>query len=133
MVLKKSRSTKDVLFIDASKCFTKGKNQNLMTDDHIQKIVDAYIKRENVDKFTHIVDFAEIEENDFNLNIPRYVDTFEEEEPIDIVELSKELKNIDAEIKKAERELLAMIGQLAVTEESKDIIEAAMEVFRHEH
>ena len=51
MVLKKSRSTKDVLFIDASKCFTKGKNQNLMTDDHIQKIVDAYIKRENVDKF----------------------------------------------------------------------------------
>lgn len=104
-----------------------------MTDDHIQKIVDAYIKRENVDKFTHIVDFAEIEENDFNLNIPRYVDTFEEEEPIDIVELSKELKNIDAEIKKAERELLAMIGQLAVTEESKDIIEAAMEVFRHEH
>ena len=133
MVLKKSRSTKDVLFIDASKCFTKGKNQNLMTDDHIQKIVDAYIKRENVGKFTHIADFAEIEENDFNLNIPRYVDTFEEEEPIDIVELSKEMKNIDAEIKKAERELLAMIGQLAVTEESKDIIEAAMEVFRHEH
>ena len=105
----------------------------MIPDDHIQKIVDAYIKRENVDKFTHIVDFAEIEENDFNLNIPRYVDTFEEEEPIDIVELSKELKNIDAEIKKAERELLAMIGQLAVTEESKDIIEAAMEVFRHEH
>ena len=85
------------------------------------------------DRFTHIADFAEIEENDFNLNIPRYVDTFEEEEPIDIVELSKEMKNIDAEIKKAERELLAMIGQLAVTEESKDIIEAAMEVFRHEH
>ena len=105
----------------------------MIPDDHIRKIVDAYIKRENVDKFTHIVDFAEIEENDFNLNIPRYVDTFEEEEPIDIVELSKELKNIDAEIKKAERELLAMIGQLAVTEESKDIIEAAMEVFRHEH
>ena len=85
------------------------------------------------DRFTHIADFAEIEENDFNLNIPRYVDTFEEEEPIDIVELSKEMKNIDAEIKKTERELLAMIGQLAVTEESKDIIEAAMEVFRHEH
>ena len=67
---------------------------NIMNGD-IQKIVDAYIKRENVDKFTHIADFAEIEENDFNLNIPRYVDTFEEEEPIDIVELSKEMKNIE--------------------------------------
>ena len=99
-----------------------------------RKIVDAYYKKRKLwTSLSHIADFAEIEENDFNLNIPRYVDTFEEEEPIDIVELSKEMKNIDAEIKKAERELLAMIGQLAVTEESKDIIEAAMEVFRHEH
>lgn len=131
LVLKKSRSTRDVLFIDASQLFDKGKNQNTMTNEHIDTILDTYINRESVDKFAHLASFSEIEENDFNLNIPRYVDTFEEEEPIDIVTLSKEIKDIDDEIRSTELALLDMISQLQVTDESKDIIEAAKEIFNH--
>jgi type I restriction enzyme M protein len=130
VVLKKNRSNKDVLFIDASKEFEKGRNQNLLKPEHIDKIVDTFVKRENVEKFAHVASFDEIKENDYNLNIPRYVDTFEEEEPIDIAALGKELVNLNDEIKQAEQELLNMLDDLEVTEESRDIIEAAREVFR---
>ncbi|WP_367565365.1 type I restriction-modification system subunit M [Lacrimispora sp.] len=130
IILKKSRVKKDVLFIDASKCFDKGKNQNTMTEEHIQKILDAYIERKDIDKFAHVAVFEEIVGNDYNLNIPRYVDSFEEEEQVDIVALCKEMKEIDKEIEKAESELLSMLGELAVTDENRDVIEAMMEVFR---
>lgn len=130
IILKKNRSTKDVLFIDASKEFEKGRNQNLLKPKHIDKIVDTYIKREDVEKYAHVASFDEIVENDYNLNIPRYVDTFEEEEPIDIAELGRELVNLNAEIKQAEEEFLNMLDELEVTEESREIIEATKEVFR---
>ena len=86
LVLKTKRNgnSGNVLFIDASKEFKPGKNQNTLEDEHIQKIVDAYVKREDVDKFAHVADMAEIEANGWNLNIPRYVDTFEEEKPVDL-------------------------------------------------
>ncbi|MBM6613568.1 type I restriction-modification system subunit M [Desemzia sp. RIT804] len=132
IILKKKRSTKDVLFIDASKGFDKGKNQNNMTDEHIDAILEAYIKRENKDKFSYVASFDEIVENDFNLNIPRYVDTFEEEEPINMVDLGKEIVELNKEIRKSENEFLAMLDELAVTEESKDIIEATKAVFLNE-
>lgn len=130
IILKKNRSTKDVLFIDASKEFEKGRNQNFLKPEHIDRIIDTYIKREDVEKYAHVASFDEIVENDYNLNIPRYVDTFEEEEPIDMVELGKELVDLNKEIKKSEQEFLSMLDELQVNEDTKDLIEATKEVFR---
>lgn len=130
IILKKNRDTKDVLFIDASNEFDKIKTQNTMNEEHIQKILDTYLKRESVEKYSHVAEYEEIVENDFNLNIPRYVDTFEEEEPIDLVELSKEIIQVNADIKQAEQEFLAMLGELAVTPETQALIDATKEVFK---
>lgn len=130
IILKKNRSTRDVLFIDASKDFIKGKNQNKLSQENIDRIVETYKKREDVEKFAHVVSFEEIKENDFNLNIPRYVDTFEEQEEIDIVELGKELVALNQQIKAAENDFLAMLDELAVTDETREIIEATKAVFR---
>ncbi len=94
IILKKNRTNKDVFFIDASKEFDKGKNQNTMTDNHIKKILDAYKSRDNSDKFSYLASFDEIIENDYNLNIPRYVDTFEEVPVKPLPELAKQLSDI---------------------------------------
>ncbi|MBR4320008.1 MAG: type I restriction-modification system subunit M, partial [Oscillospiraceae bacterium] len=98
LVLKSKRNgnSDNILFIDASKEFNSGKNQNEMTDAHIQKIVDAYIARQNVDKFAHVATIDEIKANGYNLNIPRYVDTFEEETEIDLAKVRTELTEIQA-------------------------------------
>jgi len=130
IILKKNRTTRDVLFIDASKDFIKGKNQNKLSQENIDRIVETYKKREDVEKFAHVASFEEIKENDFNLNIPRYVDTFEEQEEVNIVELGKELVALNKQIKDAERDFLAMLDELAVTDETREIIEATKEVFR---
>lgn len=89
---------RDVLFIDASRDYESAKNQNLLTEVHIQKIVATQQARKDVDKYAHIADFDEIKENDFNLNIPRYVDTFEEEEDIDIDAVQKEIDQLEEEL-----------------------------------
>ncbi|WP_312694743.1 N-6 DNA methylase [Leuconostoc pseudomesenteroides] len=115
LVFKKNRSTKDIFFIDASNDFDKGKNQNTLTDAHVDKIIETYAKRENVDKYAHVATFDEIVENDFNLNIPRYVDTFKEEEPIDLAQVEAELKAVDIEIAKAQAEFDAMVAELVET------------------
>ena len=128
--MKKNRTTRDVLFIDASKDFIKGKNQNKLSQENIDRIVEIYKKREDVEKFAHVASFEEIQENDFNLNIPRYVDTFEEQEEVDIVELGKELVALNQQIKTAENDFLAMLDELAVTDETREIIEATKAVFR---
>nr|WP_320165401.1 N-6 DNA methylase [uncultured Trichococcus sp.] len=130
IILKKNRTTRDVLFIDASKDFLKGKNQNKLSLVNIDKVVETYNNRENVEKYAHVASFDEIKENDFNLNIPRYVDTFEEQEEIDMVELGKELVALNQQIKLAENEFLSMLDELAVTDETRDIIEATKAVFR---
>ena len=129
IILKKNRDNRDVLFIDASNDFEKQKNQNMLQDNDIEKIINTYKSRENVEKYAYLASFEEIESNDFNLNIPRYVDTFEEEEPIDIVALSKEVVELDQELSKTEKEFLAMLNQLAVTDDSRDIIEATKRIF----
>jgi type I restriction enzyme M protein len=89
---------KDVLFIDASQQFVSGKNQNSLSEEHIQKIIDTYHSREDVEKYAHVATFEEIQENDFNLNIPRYVDTFEEEEEIDIDAVQVEIDDLEKEL-----------------------------------
>lgn len=108
LVLKSKRNgnSDNILFIDASKEFKPGKNQNTLEDEHIEKIVKAYTDRVDIPKFAHVATMAEIEENGWNLNIPRYVDTFEEEEPVDLVAVKEEIKEIgvkkQAAIDKAE-------------------------------
>lgn len=130
LVLKKQRERKDILFIDASKNFEKGKNQNTLRDEDIDKIIETYKERKDIDKFSHVADLDEVKENDFNLNIPRYVDTFEEEPPVDIKKVSQELQDINKKIKETESEFLSMVDELQVTDESKDIIEAIKEAFK---
>lgn len=129
IILKKNRQNRDVLFIDASNDFEKQKNQNMLRESDIEKIIETYKAREDVEKYAHLASLEEIESNDFNLNIPRYVDTFEEEEPIDIVELSREIVEINQEISKTEQAFLAMLDQLAVTDDSREIIEATKRIF----
>jgi type I restriction enzyme M protein len=92
------QNRKDVLFVDASREFLPGKNQNALSDDHIQKIMAAVQARKDVDKYAHVAAFEEIKENDFNLNIPRYVDTFEEEEEIDIDAVQQEIDALEKEL-----------------------------------
>ena len=130
IILKKNRTSRDVLFIDASKDFIKGKNQNKLSQENIDRIVETYKKREDVEKFAHVASFEEIRDNDFNLNIPRYVDTFEEQEEIDIVELGKELVALNQQIKAAENDFLTMLDELAITDETREIIEATKAVFQ---
>ena len=103
LVLKSNRNgnSGNILFIDASKEFKPGKNQNILEQEHIDKIVDAYEKRAEIDKFAHKADMSEIIENDYNLNIPRYVDTFEEEEPVDLDAVRDRIKKLDSETKAA--------------------------------
>ncbi|MCQ2964351.1 MAG: type I restriction-modification system subunit M [archaeon] len=113
LIFKKRRTTEDVLFIDASKCYERlNRRQNTLTDEHIQKIVETYANREEIEKFSYKASINEIKENEFNLNIPRYVDTFEEEDTIDLKviydkheELSKELIEVDKNIEKCCKEL----------------------------
>lgn len=114
MVFRKDRTRKDVLFIDASgeEHYEKGKNQNKLREQDIEKIVETYEKRETIDKYSYVATIDEIRENDYNLNIPRYVDTFEEEEPVDmeavkenIANTKKELKEVEAQMEKYLKEL----------------------------
>lgn len=106
LVFKKCREqSKDILFIDASSDFEKGKNQNILRECDIDKILNTYKKRETIEKYSYVATLDEIAENDYNLNIPRYVDTFEEEEPIDIVEVKNKISSIDKELEALYKEL----------------------------
>ncbi len=116
LVLKKNRgeNADNILFIDASKEYEAGKNQNILRDEDIDKIMEAYIKREDVDKFAHVASMDEIEENGFNLNIPRYVDTFEPEPEIDLNEVAGEIRKLQAEIKDIDKELKLFFDELGL-------------------
>lgn len=115
MVLEKNRATDDVLFIDASKGFEKQKNSNKLRQEDIDKIVDTYLARKDSDKYSHVATMDEIRENDYNLNIPRYVDTFEEEEPIDTAKLLESMKTLSNEETQLKAELKEMMADLVVT------------------
>lgn len=96
LVFKKCRETPDdILFIDASKGFEKVKNQNILRNEHIDKIVETYRSRAIIEKYSYLATLTEVAENDYNLNIPRYVDTFEEEEEIDIQAVMREIKELE--------------------------------------
>ncbi len=132
IILKKNRTTRDVLFIDASNEFIKGKNQNKLSKENITKIVETYKKRENVEKYAHVASFDEIKDNDFNLNITRYVDTFEEEEPIDMASIGSTIKDIRKEKAELESNLYNTIYSLQFDKENSEWIKGALEVFKRE-
>ena len=103
---------KDVLFVDASKDYQPGKNQNALLDQHIEKILQTCKERTDVDKYAHLAGIDEIAENDFNLNIPRYVDTFEEEEEIDIDEVQREIDRLEEELSKVRVEMAEKMKEI---------------------
>ena len=107
MVLKKKRNgnADNVLFIDASKYFTPEKTMNIITDEDIDRIVDAYIARKDVDRFAHVADIDEIRKNDYNCNIPRYVDSFEREPDVDINAQTRAIKEFSAQSAEIEKQL----------------------------
>ena len=118
VVLKKHRDGRDVLFIDASKKFDKGKKQNAMTDEHIDSVLELYTKRETVEKESYLASFEDIEKNDFNLNIPRYVVNFEQEEEIDLDELLADMTRTEVELNKVQEEFGSLLKELRTTDSS---------------
>ena len=114
LIFKKGRETNDVLFIDASREFAKEKNQNRLDDAHIEKILQTYRERQEVEKYAHVATLEEIRENDYNLNIPRYVDTFEEEEPVDIEATKRTIAEIERELAEVKAQMAAYLEELGL-------------------
>lgn len=109
-----NEARRDVLFIDASKEFTPGKTQNVMEEGHLAKVLETYASRAETPKYAHRASPEEIAENDFNLNIPRYVDTFEAEEEIDVAALQKQINSIEAELVEVRAKMAGYLKELGV-------------------
>ncbi|MGU5768024.1 type I restriction-modification system subunit M [Aeromonas allosaccharophila] len=112
LIFKKQKVDDNVLFIDASREFKAGKNQNLLSADNIAKIVATYRNGGNVDKYAYLASLKEIKENDYNLNIPRYVDTFEEEEEIDLLAVRAEREKMKTQLAELESEMATYLEEL---------------------
>ncbi|TWU54852.1 N-6 DNA Methylase [Rubripirellula tenax] len=114
-MLKKCKRTDDVLFINAEKHFKKGKRQNFLSDTHIDKIIDTYQHRRIEDRFSARIEMSKIaDEEDYNLNISRYVSTAEPEVQIDLAETHRKLVAIEAEIEKAKSEHNSYLKELGL-------------------
>ena len=116
MVLKKKRNgnSDNILFIDASKYFTQGKDMNFITDEDIERIYNAYVARENIDKFAYVANMDVIKGNDYNCNIPRYVKTFEAEAQVDIKKATEEIRKLNEEGMRIEAQLDEMFKELGL-------------------
>ena len=114
LVFHKGRKNKDILFIDASREYEDGKNQNILRQQDIDKIYETMVKRETVDKYAYVASLDEIKENDYNLNIPRYVDTFEEEEEIDIKAVQEEIATLEQELGRVRKEMDVYLQELGI-------------------
>lgn len=115
LVMKKQREqTGNIFFIDASQHFEKVKNQNVLRDEHIDKIVQTFRERKTEDKYSYVAELDEVRENDFNLNIPRYVDTFEEEEPVDLKAVTDESKALEKDMQGTDRMIVDYCKQLGI-------------------
>lgn len=112
LIFNKAKTTDDVLFIDASKEYEEGKKQNKLREGDIDKIAQTYFNWESVDKYSHVANLDEIKENDYNLNIPRYVDTFEEEEPVDIATIQANIESIEKELVEVRKEMDGYLKEL---------------------
>ncbi|MDN5061720.1 type I restriction-modification system subunit M [Aliarcobacter butzleri] len=114
LVFKKNRVNNDILFIDASREFDKAKNQNNLTDENIVKIIETYRNRSEIEKYSHVATLEEIQENDYNLNIPRYVDTFEEENPVDIEATKANISKIESELVTIKTQMSTYLKELGL-------------------
>jgi len=115
LVFKKCKEDPDhILFIDASKHFEKVKTQNVLREEDVNRIVEGFVERKTVDKFSYLATIEEVKENDWNLNIPRYVDTFEEEEPIDLNLVAKGLKDLDQDLVGIDKEIEGFCKELKI-------------------
>ena len=115
LVFKKCRKNpQDILFIDASQHFDKVKTTNVMRPEHIQKIVDTYKARTNEVKYSHVATLESIKANDYNLNIPRYVDTFEAEDAIDLAAISAQLIALDKSSHETDETIAAFCLELGI-------------------
>tara|TARA_R100000306_G_C4377491_1_gene142596 strand:- start:234 stop:1763 length:1530 start_codon:yes stop_codon:yes gene_type:complete len=112
LIFNKAKTREEIIFIDASKEFEDGKRQNKLRSQDIEKIVGAYHNFEAIEKYSSVVPPSEVEENDFNLNIPRYVDTFEEEEPVDIPTVQKNIEQLEAELLEVRTEMKKHLKEL---------------------
>lgn len=127
LILNKHKSNNDILFIDSSKNCIKQSKQNDMNDEQINKIIETYEQRKEIEKYSHIASYDEIVKNDYNLNIPRYVDNFEEEPVPDLKQVVEDIIKIDNEIKETNIELKQMLEQLeGTTPEEKQYYEKAI-------
>lgn len=115
IVIKKNRKAEDdILFIDGSNDFEKSKNQNYLRDEDVEKIVNTYRERKEIEKYSKKVSMKEIEENDYNLNIPRYVDTFEEEEEINLDEIVSKIEKLAGEEKEIDKTIKGFCDELGI-------------------
>ena len=115
LVLKKNRNhTGDILFIDASNDFDKQKNQNKLLPEHLDKIIDAFTQRQNIDKYAKVATLQEVKDNDYNLNIPRYVDTFEAEDEIDLNSIAQQLKDLEKQSQKTDEVIADFCKELGI-------------------
>ena len=114
LIFKKNRERKDILFIDASNEYAKEKNQNKLKPENIDKIERIYNEYKTTDKYSYVATIEEIKENDYNLNIPRYVDTFEEEEPVDMDEVKKNIAEIEKELKEVKIQMNKYLEELGL-------------------
>ncbi|WP_039816287.1 type I restriction-modification system subunit M [Xanthomonas arboricola] len=112
LVFRTRKKDKNVLFIDASRHYQDGKNQNLLREGDLQRILDTVQARQNVDKYAYLASPAEIAGNDYNLNIPRYVDTFEEEAEIDLMAVRREREQLKAELARLEEQMAGYLKEL---------------------
>ncbi|WP_408955806.1 type I restriction-modification system subunit M [Natroniella sp. ANB-PHB2] len=116
LVMKKNRERDEILFVDASgeDCYEDGTNQNKLREEDIAKIVETYENYETIDKYSYLAPLEEIEENNYNLNIPRYVDTFEEPEPVDMDQVANNIAEIKEEIEEVEEQMQKYIKELGL-------------------
>jgi type I restriction enzyme M protein len=115
LVFKKVRVyTGNILFIDTSKHYEKASNQNYLKKEHIEKIVSTYRSRVAEDKYSYVATLEELKENEYNLNIPRYVDTFEDEDAVDLKAVSKDLQQLEKEMKKTDEVIAGYCKELGI-------------------
>ncbi len=110
-------ANREVLFVDASREFVSGKNQNTLSEEQVEKIMRVYSEGKEVEKYAHVASITEIQENDFNLNIPRYVDTFEEEEEIDIDAVQMEIDKLEQELAEVREQMSIKLKQIDRSDE----------------
>lgn len=131
VVLKKHRKGRDVLFIDASKLYEKEKKQNVMREEHIDRVLELYTDRKSVDKTAYLASFEDIKANAYNLNIPRYVDISEEEPEVDLRQISASIRVTNKAIKEGNGALLKMLGELTFADaETKNAVEEFISVLK---